>query len=77
MVDDKNVRMTGDRSLPNLGIARPRKLTPLANRPPMLDVSAHAKESGSVIGTISTTRQGKNFGHNSNNVFTDICLWLS
>ena len=56
------VRMiAGDRNLANLGITRPRKLTPLANRPPMLDVSAQAKENGSGIGTITTTRQGEHF----------------
>ncbi len=56
------VRMiAGDRNLANLGITRPRKLTPLANRPPMLDVSAQAKENGSGIGTIMTTRHGEHF----------------
>jgi len=33
----------------NLGIARPRKLTPLINRPAVLDLASQAKESGSAI----------------------------
>jgi hypothetical protein len=37
-------------------VARPRKLTPLANRPALLDLAGQAKESGSALGT-SSTRQ--------------------
>jgi hypothetical protein len=48
--------LPSDRVPYNLGVARPRKLTPLANRPALLDLAGQAKESGSALGT-SSTRQ--------------------
>ena len=39
-----------------MGISRPRKLTPLANRPAVLDLAAQAKDTGMALGS-GVTRQ--------------------
>ena len=53
----QNVKASSTSLSYNLGIARPRKLTPLINRPAVLDAAAQAKESGTAIGPSGVTRQ--------------------